>query len=59
MIPVMAPEEKALLFPLIELQLTSAQRLQRLPQTMAPPLQSCEAWLITLITNHDGIWSER
>jgi HEAT repeat protein len=54
----LAPAEKELIFPLIDPQLTLAQRLQRLPSSLAVPRQDQETWLADIMTNRTELWGE-
>ncbi|MCB0194484.1 MAG: HEAT repeat domain-containing protein [Anaerolineae bacterium] len=54
----LSKEDKAFLFPLIEPNLTTTERLQRLPQNLKPPCHEREVWLAEIIDNGTGLWNE-
>jgi AAA family ATP:ADP antiporter len=54
----LSSEEKALVFPLVEPNLTLEQRLKRLPQSLRAPAGEPDAWLADIIANRSGLWSE-
>jgi HEAT repeat protein len=55
----LADAEKALVLPLIEPDLSPDERLGRLPDDLQPPHKSREAWLVEMISNRTGMWTER